>query len=157
MATKNSLQVERAERRVGRKLSSVWLVPIVAIAIGVWMAYDTVTSRGELITLEVSRAEGIEAGKTLVKAKDVAVGRVESVRLADNFNYAFVDIRMYRDTDRMLNSSSLFWVEKPRVGAGGVSGLGTLLSGTYIQLEPGSADDRQTHFVALEAPPVTPA
>ncbi|RUO37843.1 mammalian cell entry protein [Aliidiomarina taiwanensis] len=157
MGSKSNFNVERAERRVGRRLSSVWLVPIVAIAIGVWMAYDTVTSRGELITLEVARAEGIEAGKTLVKAKDVAVGRVESVRLADNFDYAIIDIRMYRDTDRMLNSDSLFWVEKPRIGAGGVSGLGTLLSGTYIQLEPGTADDRQTQFVALDAPPVTPA
>lgn len=150
-------KIERAERRVGRKISSVWLVPIVALAIGVWMAYDTVTSRGQMITIEVERAEGIEAGKTLVKAQDVAVGRVESVRLADSFDHALIDIRMYRDTDRMLNSATAFWVEKPRVGREGISGLGTLLSGTFIQLQPGHATDTQNYFVALESPPITPA
>lgn len=150
-------KVERAQRRIGRKLSSVWLVPIVALAIGVWMAYDTVSSRGHMITLEVSRAEGIEAGKTLVKAQDVAVGRVESVRLAENFDYALIDIRMYRDTDRMLNSDTQFWVEKPRIGRDGVSGLGTLLSGSFIQLQPGRATDSQYYYVALETPPITPA
>ncbi|MCO4322267.1 intermembrane transport protein PqiB [Aliidiomarina quisquiliarum] len=150
-------KIERAERRVGRKISSVWLVPIVALAIGVWMAYDTVTSRGQMITLEVDRAEGIEAGKTLVKAQDVAVGRVEGVRLADTFDFALIDIRMYRDTDRMLNSATEFWVEKPRVGREGISGLSTLLSGTFIQLQPGGAADTKNHFVALTAPPITPA
>lgn len=157
MEVESHTKIERAQRRVGRKLSSVWLVPIVALAIGVWMAYDTVTSRGQMITVEVVRAEGIEAGKTLVKAQDVAVGRVEAVRLADSFDYALIDIRMYRDTDKMLNSHTEFWVEKPRVGREGISGLGTLLSGTFIQLQPGRGGEAKKHFVALETPPITPA
>ena len=157
MEVESHTKIERAQRRVGRKLSSVWLVPIVALAIGVWMAYDTVTSRGQMITVEVVRAEGIEAGKTLVKAQDVAVGRVEAVRLADSFDYALIDIRMYRDTDKMLNSETELWVEKPRVGREGISGLGTLLSGTFIQLQPGRASEPKNYFVALETPPITPA
>jgi len=157
MEVESHTKIERAQRRVGRKLSSVWLVPIVALAIGVWMAYDTVTSRGQMITVEVVRAEGIEAGKTLVKAQDVAVGRVEAVRLADSFDYALIDIRMYRDTDKMLNSETELWVEKPRVGREGISGLGTLLSGTFIQLKPGRASEPKNYFVALETPPITPA
>jgi len=147
----------RAEKRVSRKLSSVWLVPIVAVAIGIWMAYDTVSSRGQMITIEIDSAEGIEAGKTLVKAQDVAVGRVEQVRLSEDFEHAVVEVRMYQDTDRMLNSETQFWVVKPRVGRQGISGLTTLLSGAYIQLQPGHANDREASFVALDSPPVTPA
>ncbi|MCC5855278.1 MAG: intermembrane transport protein PqiB [Idiomarina sp.] len=147
----------RAVRKVSRKISSVWLVPIVALAIGVWMAYDTYTSRGPLITIEMLNAEGIEAGKTLVKAHDVAVGRVESVILSDDFSRAIVQVRMFYDTDRMLNSETQFWVVKPRVGRDGISGLGTLLSGAYIQLQPGKATDSQRSYVALEGPPITPA
>lgn len=152
---KNSLG--KAEKRVSRKLSSVWLVPIVAVAIGVWMAYDTVTSRGEMITIQLNGADGIEAGKTLIKAQDVAVGRVESVRLTEDFEHAVVEVRMYQDTDRMLNTETQFWVVKPRVGRQGISGLSTILSGSYIQLQPGHANDRQNEFVALETPPVTTA
>ncbi|WP_113906844.1 intermembrane transport protein PqiB [Aliidiomarina celeris] len=147
----------RAERQVSRRISSVWLVPIVALAIGVWMAYDTITSRGPLVTIEVDSAEGIEAGKTLVKAQDVAVGRVESVRLSAQLTSAIVEVRMYQDTERLLNSGTEFWVVKPRVGREGISGLTTLLSGAFIQLEPGQAADNQRRFVALDTPPITPS
>ncbi|RTE86541.1 MULTISPECIES: intermembrane transport protein PqiB [Gammaproteobacteria] len=153
--TKSSMM--RAEKKVSRKLSSVWLVPIVAVAIGIWMAYDTVTSRGQMITIELASAEGIEAGKTLIKTHDVAVGRVEHVRLSEDFERAVVEVRMYQDTERMLNSETQFWVVKPRVGRQGISGLSTLLSGAYIQLQIGDARDNQKNFVALDAPPVTPA
>lgn len=159
-----STKIERAERRIGRKLSSVWLVPIVALAIGVWMAYDTLSQQGQMITLQLERAEGIEAGKTLVKSQDVAVGRVEAVRLSDDFQHALVDIRMYRETDRMLHQETLFWVEKPRISRDGVQGLGTLLSGTFIQLYPGEFKHSnqqkrkfQDFFIALEQPPLLSA
>lgn len=157
MNTRDSNLIARAERKVSRRISSVWLVPIVALAIGVWMAYDTMTSRGQLVTIEVDRAEGIEAGKTLVKAQDVAVGRVESVRLSDDLDGAVVEVRMYQDTDRLLNSGTEFWVVKPRVGREGISGLSTILSGAYLQLEPGRERDFQRHFVALDSPPITPS
>lgn len=145
---------EQARRGKARRISSIWLVPAVALAIGVWMAYDTVASRGPLVTLEVNTAEGIEAGKTLIKVKEVAVGRVESVGLSDDFSRAQVSARMFDGTEAMLNEGSNFWVVKPRIGRDGISGLNTLLSGAYIELSPGEGEQEKRHFKMLPQPPV---
>ncbi|RUO26834.1 mammalian cell entry protein [Aliidiomarina minuta] len=145
---------EQARRGKARRISSIWLVPAVALAIGVWMAYDTVASRGPLVTLEMNTAEGIEAGKTLIKVKEVAVGRVESVGLSDDFSRAKVSARMFDGTEAMLNEESNFWVVKPRIGRDGISGLNTLLSGAYIELSPGNGDQEQRYFTTLSQPPV---
>lgn len=144
----------KARRGRARRISSIWLVPAVALAIGVWMAYDTVSSRGALITLEMVNAEGVEAGKTLVKVKDVTVGRVESVSLTEDYARAQASIRMMDGTDGMLTEDARFWVVKPRVGRDGISGLGTILSGSYIELEPGSGERGRREFEALSQPPV---
>lgn len=145
---------EKAKRAKVRRLSSVWLVPVVALSIGLWMAYDTLSSRGLLITLEMQNAEGIEAGKTQVKVNDVSVGRVEDVRLTEDYSAARVSIRMLEGTDGMLNDQTRFWVVKPRVGREGISGLGTLLSGAFIEMQPGESSTAQSHFTALAQPPV---
>lgn len=144
----------KARRGRARRISSIWLVPAVALAIGVWMAYDTVVSRGALITIEMSNAEGIEAGQTMVRVKDVAVGQVETVSLNDDFSRAKASVRMFEGTDPMLNSATEVWVVKPRIGREGISGLGTLLSGAYIEMRPGDSDATQRYFEALRQPPV---
>lgn len=144
----------RARRGRARRISSIWLVPAVALAIGVWMAYDTVTSRGALISIEMGNAEGIEAGQTMVRVKDVAVGRVESIRLSDDFSRAEASVRMFADTDPMLNTATEVWVVKPRIGRDGISGLGTLLSGAYIEMRPGQSNVAERRFEALPQPPV---
>jgi paraquat-inducible protein B len=143
-----------ARRGRARRISSIWLVPAVALAIGVWMAYDTVATRGALISVEMSNAEGIEAGQTMVRVKDVAVGQVESIRLTDDFSRAEASIRMFEGTDAMLNNATEVWVVKPRIGREGISGLGTLLSGAYIEMRPGDSNVAQRHFEALRQPPV---
>lgn len=145
---------EKASRRRARRISSIWLVPAVALAIGIWMAFDTVSGRGPLVTLELRSAEGIEAGKTLVKVKDVAVGRVEAVRLSDDFNRAITDIRMFDGTDTMLTDNTRFWLVKPRIGRDGISGLSTILSGAYIEMQPAEGELGQRQYVALLEPPV---
>ncbi|SDK94371.1 paraquat-inducible protein B [Modicisalibacter muralis] len=146
----------RAQRRVQSRLSPVWIVPLVAIVIGLWLVYDNYAQRGPLITLEMPSAEGIEAGKTLIKTRNVEVGRVESVRLSDDLSHTVITARMSQDAERMLNEGSNFWVVKPRIGREGISGLGTVLSGAYIQLQPGRSDEPQYHFQVLENPPVAP-
>nr|WP_297457388.1 intermembrane transport protein PqiB [uncultured Halomonas sp.] len=146
----------RAQRRVQSRLSPVWIVPLVAILIGLWLVYDNYAQRGPLITLEMPSAEGIEAGKTLIKTRNVEVGRVESVRLSDDLSHTVITARMSHDAERMLNEDSNFWVVKPRIGREGISGLGTVLSGAYIQLQPGRSDEPQYHFQVLENPPVAP-
>lgn len=144
----------KARRTKARRISSIWLVPVVALAIGVWMAYDTVSSRGALVLLNMTHAEGVEPGKTLVKVKDVTVGRVESVTLINDFTQAQARLRMLDGTDRMLTEDAQFWVVKPRIGREGVTGLGTILSGAYIELEPGSGEPGRREFESLVQPPV---
>lgn len=146
----------RAQRRVQSRLSPIWIVPLVAIVIGLWLVYDNYAQRGPLITLETPSAEGIEAGKTLIKTRNVEVGRVESVRLSKDLSHTIITARMSHDAERMLNEGSNFWVVKPRIGREGISGLGTVLSGAYIQLQPGRSNEPQYHFQVLENPPVAP-
>lgn len=146
----------RAQRRVQSRLSPIWIVPLVAVVIGLWLVYDNYAQRGPLITLEMPSAEGIEAGKTMIKTRNVEVGRVESVRLSEDLSHTVITARMSQDAERMLNAGSNFWVVKPRIGREGISGLGTVLSGAYIQLQPGHSEEPQYHFQVLENPPVAP-
>lgn len=146
----------RAQRRVQSRLSPIWIVPLVAALIGLWLVYDNYARRGPEVTLEMTNAEGIEAGNTLIRARNVQVGRVIDVRLSDDLTHTIVTARMHEDTDRLLREDTRFWVVKPRVGREGISGLGTVLSGAYIQLQPGSSEESRYHFQVLEQPPVAP-
>ncbi|GHB10152.1 intermembrane transport protein PqiB [Salinicola rhizosphaerae] len=148
--------MQRAKRLSQSRLSPIWIVPLLAALIGAWMVWDNITSRGPLITLNMQNAEGIEAGKTLIKTRNVEVGHVEAVRLSDDLSHTVVTARMSRDAERMLNSDSRFWVVKPRIGREGISGLNTVLSGAYIQLTPGKSDESQDNFDVLDQPPVAP-
>ncbi len=147
---------QRAERRPQRSLSPIWIVPLVALLIGAWMIYDNLSKLGPSITLIMDNAEGIEAGKTLIKTRNVEVGRVEQVRLSDDLEHAEITARMSPQAEDMLNEDTRFWVVKPRIGREGVSGLGTVLSGAYIQLLPGSSEVSKEIFDVLEQPPVAP-
>ena len=145
-----------ALRRTQRSFSPIWIVPVVALLIGAWMLYDSISRLGPTITLTVETAEGIEAGKTLIKTRNVEVGKIEKVSLSQDLKSAVLIARMSPQAEAMLNQDTLFWVEKPRISLEGVSGLGTVLSGAYIQLLPGSSTDKQDEFTILEQPPITP-
>ncbi|WMC12115.1 intermembrane transport protein PqiB [Oceanimonas pelagia] len=146
----------RAERKKQRSLSPIWIVPLVAVLIGAWMIYDNLSKLGPSITLVMDNAEGIEAGKTLIKTRNVEVGRVERVRLSDDLQHALITARMSPQAENMLNDETRFWVVKPRIGREGISGLNTVLSGAYIQLLPGSSEQPKRRFQVLEQPPVAP-
>ncbi|MDP5291975.1 intermembrane transport protein PqiB [Oceanimonas sp. CHS3-5] len=146
----------RAERKTQRSLSPIWIVPLVAVLIGAWMIYDNLSKLGPSITLVMDNAEGIEAGKTLIKTRNVEVGRVERVRLSDDLQHALITARMSPQAEDMLNDDTRFWVVKPRIGREGISGLNTVLSGAYIQLLPGSSEQSKRRFQVLEQPPVAP-
>ncbi|WP_136254347.1 intermembrane transport protein PqiB [Onishia niordana] len=139
------------------RLSPIWIVPIVAMLIGLWLFYDDYASRGPQITLIMSNAEGIEAGSTLIKTRNVEIGRVEEVRLSDDLSHIRVIARMSPDVEPMLVEDTRFWVVKPRIGREGISGLNTVLSGAYIQLQPGNSEETSDSFEVLEQPPVAPA
>jgi paraquat-inducible protein B len=133
--------------------SPVWLIPLGAALIGLWLIYQNVTSRGPEITLAVDTAEGLEAGKTLVKVRSVEVGHVVGVRLADDYNGAIATVQMNPGTAELLVEDSRLWVVKPRVGRQGISGLGTILSGAYIQLQPGESNTSAREFEVRDTPP----
>ena len=140
-----------------RRISAIWLVPIVALVLGVWMLIHTLRSQGPEITIVFSSGEGIEADKTKIKFRAVDVGLVESVGLADDLESVVVTAQLDKAAAPLLREDTQFWVVRPRVGPGGVSGLGTLLSGGYIQLAPGTGEEGRREFEGMDAPPVTPA
>ncbi|MBP4044203.1 PqiB family protein [Chromobacterium violaceum] len=134
--------------------SLVWLIPVVAALIGGWLAVHAVLSRGPTITISFQNAEGIEAGKTRIKYKDVEIGEVTSVKLSPNRQAIVATAQLSKEAADYLAEDSRFWVVRPRVSGGGVSGLGTVLSGSYIGMDIGKSEARKTDFVGLETPPI---
>jgi paraquat-inducible protein B len=132
----------------------VWLLPLVALLVGGWLFYKTMSEKGPEIRISFETAEGIEAGKTQIKFRDVTVGKVDSVEVSDDLKTVVLTATMDAGTEPYLTDASRFWVVKPRVGAGGVTGLGTLLSGAYIAFEPNTTGKKQRKFVGLEKPPI---
>jgi paraquat-inducible protein B len=139
--------------RKSRGFSLVWLVPLVAAGIGIWLAVTTILGKGPTIEVTFVTAGGLEAGKTQVKFRDVTVGLVEDVRVAPDLSGVIVRASMSKSFEPHLNEETRFWVVRPRVGTGGVSGLDTLLSGAYVEVDPGDGADRR-RFVGLEIPPL---
>ncbi|MDR5858551.1 intermembrane transport protein PqiB [Halomonas eurihalina] len=146
----------RARTTRQARLSPIWIVPIVALLIGAWLVYDNYASRGPVITLTMDSADGIEAGKTLIKTRNVEVGQVESVSLSADQSNVVIKARMKTQATSMLVEDSSFWVVKPRIGREGISGLNTVLSGAYLQLEPGQSHEEARTFEVRDQPPVAP-
>ncbi len=140
----------------GRKLSAVWIIPLVAVAIGVWMVIHTAMTEGPSITIDFKTAEGLEAGKTKVRILSHEIGLVEDVVLKADVSGVSATVKLEPEAKPLLREDTQFWVVRARVGAGGVSGLGTLLSGAYIEMAPGAAAEGRKAYVGLEAPPLTP-
>ncbi len=135
--------------------NSIWLVPLVALIVAGWMLYQNWASQGPVITLMASNAEGLEAGQTKLKARNVDVGKVIDIRLSSDYDKAIISVRMNQDTQEMLKDDAKFWVVKPRIGKEGVSGLSTLLSGAYIDMSPGQEGEESDEFELLSQPPLS--
>lgn len=140
-------------RRRGR-LSIVWIIPIVAALIGGWIAVHKILSEGPTITITFGTAEGLEAGKTKIKYNGVDVGTVTAVVLSKDRKRVVATAQMVADSRDMLVEDSRFWVERPRIAGGTVSGLGTLFSGSYIGMDIGKSKKERRAFVGLREPPV---
>ncbi|KVW33334.1 intermembrane transport protein PqiB [Burkholderia ubonensis] len=133
--------------------SLVWLVPLVAALIGIGLVIKSVRERGPEITISFRSAEGLEPGKTQVKYKDVEIGIVKTITLSKDLARVLVDVQLKKEAEDFAVKGSRFWVVRPRIGATGVSGLGTLLSGAYIGVDAGRSQEGQTDFTGLETPP----
>lgn len=136
------------------RLPLVWLVPIVAAAVGGWVAIRAILDHGPTIEVTFGDADGVEAGKTKVRYKSVDVGVVKMVTLSSDHSTVNVSVDMARFAQDFLVSGTRFWVVRPRLGANGVSGLGTLFSGVYIAMDVGTGVASQREFAGLDVPPV---
>ena len=132
----------------------VWLVPLVAVLIGGWLAVQAILEKGPTITISFATGEGLEAGKTKIKFKDVDVGMVKSVVLSPDHKHVIATAELAKDASTMLVDDTRFWVVRPRISGGTVSGLGTLLSGSFIGMDIGTKTKERRDFVGLEIPPV---
>lgn len=150
----NQAQPVLIDRR--RRISFVWLVPLVAALIGAWLAYKTFTEAGPSIRIAFETAEGLEAGKTKIRHKDVEIGTVETVKFAPDLRHVLVSAKMVKEMEPFLTDGARFWVVRPRLSASGVSGLSTLVSGAYIAFDLGEGAPAR-EFKGLEAPPVVAA
>ena len=147
-------EIPQAVVHTRRQISIVWLVPIVAMLIGGWLAYKGLSEKGPVVTISFESAEGLEAGKTKVKYKDVELGQVDTIRFNADLSRVLVTAELVKEAAPYLTENTRFWVVRPRVTASGVSGLGTLFSGAYIGMDPGKGGEPARDFKGLEIPPV---
>lgn len=134
--------------------SLIWLIPIVAALVGVMLIAKILMERGPEIVLTFNTAEGLEAGKTAVKYKDVQIGTVQSLRLARDRSHVRVIVQLNNEAKSFTAEDSRFWVVRPRLDTSGISGLGTLLSGAYIGADAGVSTETASEFKGLEVPPI---
>ena len=152
-ARANALPAVSVKKR--RRLPSfVWAVPIIAALIGVWLVIHSITSQGPVITISFKSAEGLEAGKTKIRYKDVDVGHVKAITLSPDRKRVLVTAQLIKSSSDILATDTRFFVVKPRISGGSVSGLNTLLSGSYISVDVGTAESTTDEFVGLEEPPL---
>lgn len=148
------------EARVTRQrgVSLIWLIPLVTLVIGGWLAWNAYSKRGPTITITFQSGEGLQAGQSHIKHKDVDLGLVTNVALSPDASHVIVTAEMNRQAVPFLTNQTRLWVVTPRLFAGNITGLDTLISGTYVELLPGdSAGKSETHFTGLETPPVLTA
>jgi paraquat-inducible protein B len=137
-----------------RSVSLVWLIPLVAAIIGGWLAFKAISEQGPTITITFDSAEGLEAGQTKIKYKNVEVGQVETIQLSEDLSDVIVTAKLVKGSELYLTDRTRFWVVRARVAAGEVSGLETLFSGAYIALDPVPEGEPSRKFRALKKPPI---
>ncbi|WP_338846705.1 MlaD family protein [Massilia sp. W12] len=131
----------------------IWLIPVSAAVIALWLVIHAALDRGTIITIAFKSAEGLEAGKTKIKFKDVDIGDVKSITLSRDRTQVIVRAQLAKGASNIARDDTVFWVVKPRVGAGGISGLSTLFSGSYIAADIGKSEVEREEFTGLDAPP----
>ena len=148
----------QAEVKEGRSFNAIWIIPLVALLLGIYMVVHTWMTEGPEITIAFDTAEGLTAGKTKVKFRNVEMGLVTEVFLTDDFQGVRAKVKMDLQAKPLLTTDTRFWLVTARVSVGKISGLDTLLSGAYIQMDPGEGGQPGVRdFVALPRPPLTPA
>lgn len=153
-ADAGGLPAPRVARRRDWMPSLIWLIPVVAALVGIFLVARILIDRGPEIVLTFKTAEGLEAGKTAVKYKDVQIGVVQSLRLSTDRSHVRVTLQLNKDTNAFTAQDTRYWVVRPRLDTSGISGLSTLLSGAYIGVDAGTSEESAKEFTGLEVPPI---
>jgi paraquat-inducible protein B len=141
------------DRRHRRSSQLIWIIPIIAFIIGISLAVRVYLEKGPVITISFPSGEGIEAGKTKIKYKDVQIGLVKSITISKDRSKVLVTADIARDAEGFLNTDTRFWVVKARITGSSISGLGTLTAGTYIGMDVGTSTETSSSFKGLATPP----
>jgi paraquat-inducible protein B len=144
------------EFRTAQRWNIVWVVPIIALLIGSWMIYRSFSSQGPVAEVSFETADGLMAGKTEVRCRSVRVGVVKTVKLSEDLKSVMIHLELDSDSENLLRQGTSFWVVRPRISTTNITGLGTLITGAYLELDPGPLGGIQVnHYKGLEAPPAT--
>jgi paraquat-inducible protein B len=135
--------------------SPVWLVPVLVILVGGWLTVRAARERGPTVTITFATAEGLEANKTTVRYKGIAVGNVKAVALRDDRPGVVATVELSRQMNPLLVEDARFWVVRPRVSAAGISGMTTLFGGAQIAFDRGSSSKKCRAFAGLDTEPST--
>lgn len=141
------------DRRRHRSSQLIWIVPIIALIIGISLGIKTYLEKGPVITISFKSGEGIEAGKTKIKYKDVQIGLVRTVTIAKDRSSVVITADIAKDAEDFLKTDTRFWVVRARITGSSISGLGTLTAGSYIGMDVGTSKSDKTSFAGLESPP----
>jgi len=136
------------------RISVIWIIPLLAAVVAIGIAVQRYLAEGPTIIIVFTAAEGIEAGKTPIKYKDVNIGQVTAVRLTNDYAKVEITAKIDKHAAGLMVEDAKFWVVRPQISLSGVSGLSTLLSGNYIGFEPGKSTDSTRIFIGLDVPPV---
>jgi paraquat-inducible protein B len=136
------------------RLPLVWILPVLVIVIGAFVVIQQKLAQGPSVDISFLDADGLEANKTKIRYKDVEIGEVTEIHVAKDRKSVIISARLHRDASDYLVDDTRFWVVRPRVTGGGVSGLGTLVSGSYISVDVGRSATERKHFTGLEIPPI---
>lgn len=136
-------------------VSRIWVVPIITALLGLWMIFYYYSNQGPLITIELNKAEGIEAGVTKIKLRDVQIGKVVKINLKPNLDGVLVTARMTNEARDLLVEDSKFWLVSTKINHSGISDLSTLFSGNYIEVQPGKSSEKSNYFKGLDERPIT--
>jgi len=143
-------------RNIPSRLSLAWLLPILAIVCSGWVLWKAYSERGPLVRIQFDNAGGVKAGETRIRRNDVDVGTVEAVRLSEDLDSVIVEARLDPQVSRYLDDNTRFWIVNAEINTTEISGLGTLLSGSYIEVDwDDNLGERQSDFMGLSEPPLT--
>jgi paraquat-inducible protein B len=132
----------------------VWLIPLVAALVGGWLAVKAVLEKGPTVTITFKTAEGLEVGKTKVKYKELNVGELKQIAITKDLGQVVATVELVKEAKPYLVEDTRFWIVRPRIVGGQVSGLGTLLTGSYIGVDVGKSTNKRHEFIGLETPPI---